>query len=607
MFNSLRFYPLLFTFLLSACGSSGSGSDSSEQDTNLSSSAASVLSSSGFTQSSVSQNSITSASSIPASSSKASLSSSISSSLLTTSSSVRSTISSSNTSSKSSAVSSFVSSSLSSNASASSLSSTSLVAEFEYEARDRTLSVDDAGSSAGSSTITSYSWNYGDGGSATGKTPPPYTYAADGTYEVTLTITAANGQSKSVTQEITVADRVIGSYAPSSATTGVPQVVKDRLYLLDLEKPNVSSTNTPTTAEETLVVSLNNGSYRFTWNGSAIQIPAEFAYVKNGRLFLDRLHIRGYIDIRAHAVTLQRSIIEALLIPEAIVEDAPLGINAGRRLLKGNNVATSDILVEDVELFVPASLQRGPNVNDAYHHGLAVEASRMILNRVNIHGTVDGMQIHQGKGSYTDVVVQKSWIHDMQYYPLDWERKDGDPTHSDAIQVECSLPADGEVFGVRLLGNTLDMTNDPNHNSVIMVTKNACGTHGLQIAFNYLDGAPAPINIGDGLESKPITVYANDNRFGPNRTTGTSGSKSWMSSTSAKVMFVKANNDSSSAYENYDPTKTHKYVYFSYDPPSQLGAQPPTNEENRNVIINHERGQESWGTNVLDTGKIGLY
>ncbi len=53
-------------------------------------------------------------------------------------------------------------------------------------------------------TITSYAWTFGDGGSATGVTAT-HTYAANGTYTINLTVTDSNGLTNSTTVSVTVA------------------------------------------------------------------------------------------------------------------------------------------------------------------------------------------------------------------------------------------------------------------------------------------------------------------------------------------------------------------------------------------------------------------
>jgi len=59
------------------------------------------------------------------------------------------------------------------------------------------LDVDFTNTSPGAGTFT---WNFGDGGTFSGQTPPSHTYTANGSYSVSLTQTDANGCSNSVTQ-----------------------------------------------------------------------------------------------------------------------------------------------------------------------------------------------------------------------------------------------------------------------------------------------------------------------------------------------------------------------------------------------------------------------
>ncbi len=64
-------------------------------------------------------------------------------------------------------------------------------------------SFDALGSTDTDGTIAAYSWDFGDGTSGTGVSPS-HTYTADGTYAVTLRATDDDGDSTSVTQDITV-------------------------------------------------------------------------------------------------------------------------------------------------------------------------------------------------------------------------------------------------------------------------------------------------------------------------------------------------------------------------------------------------------------------
>jgi PKD repeat protein len=65
------------------------------------------------------------------------------------------------------------------------------------------VTVDGSGSDDPDGTIDLYSWDFGDGGTATGETAG-HTYAAGGTYTITLTVTDDDGATGSMSSEVTV-------------------------------------------------------------------------------------------------------------------------------------------------------------------------------------------------------------------------------------------------------------------------------------------------------------------------------------------------------------------------------------------------------------------
>ena len=78
-------------------------------------------------------------------------------------------------------------------------------AAFTSSANLLTASFDGSGSSAPpGGSIASYSWNFGDGSPAGSGATPQHTYAAPGTYQVTLTVTSNQGATSSVTHAVTV-------------------------------------------------------------------------------------------------------------------------------------------------------------------------------------------------------------------------------------------------------------------------------------------------------------------------------------------------------------------------------------------------------------------
>ncbi len=61
-------------------------------------------------------------------------------------------------------------------------------------------------STDGDGSIASYSWNFDDGSAAVTTADPVHTYAAAGTYDVTLTVTDNEGATDNVTKAVTVSD-----------------------------------------------------------------------------------------------------------------------------------------------------------------------------------------------------------------------------------------------------------------------------------------------------------------------------------------------------------------------------------------------------------------
>lgn len=77
------------------------------------------------------------------------------------------------------------------------------VAEFTSSTEGLTASVDGTASSDANGPISNYAWTFGDGGTGSGITAQ-HSYAASGTYNVTLTVTDNTGFTNSVTHAVTV-------------------------------------------------------------------------------------------------------------------------------------------------------------------------------------------------------------------------------------------------------------------------------------------------------------------------------------------------------------------------------------------------------------------
>ncbi|MBG6214541.1 MULTISPECIES: PKD domain-containing protein [unclassified Cryobacterium] len=88
-------------------------------------------------------------------------------------------------------------------------------ASFSSAITYRGLSVDAAGSADSDGTITSYAWNFGDGSTATGATTT-HSYAAAGSYLVTLTVTDNAGASTVTSRTVDATDPP-ANVAPTAA------------------------------------------------------------------------------------------------------------------------------------------------------------------------------------------------------------------------------------------------------------------------------------------------------------------------------------------------------------------------------------------------------
>ncbi|WP_406832167.1 PKD domain-containing protein [Pedococcus sp. KACC 23699] len=94
-------------------------------------------------------------------------------------------------------------------------------AAFTSTATGMTASVDGSGSADSDGTVASYAWDFGDGGTGTGATAT-HSYAADGTYQVKLTVTDNGGATGSVTKAVVVKSNA----APTAAFTSTVSDLK---------------------------------------------------------------------------------------------------------------------------------------------------------------------------------------------------------------------------------------------------------------------------------------------------------------------------------------------------------------------------------------------
>jgi PKD repeat protein len=85
-------------------------------------------------------------------------------------------------------------------------------------APNQSVNFNGSGSTDPESTITGYSWTFGDGGTSTSENPT-HTYSTRGTYTVSLTVTNSLGQTNTDTQSVTVDNPPTAAFTPSPTPT----------------------------------------------------------------------------------------------------------------------------------------------------------------------------------------------------------------------------------------------------------------------------------------------------------------------------------------------------------------------------------------------------
>lgn len=94
-------------------------------------------------------------------------------------------------------------------------------ADFTSSPTDLAVAVDGTASSDPDGTIAAYAWDFGDGSTGSGMTASR-TYAAAGTYTVTLTVTDDNGVTAQTTRSVTVTAPAVPNQVPTAAFTAAP-------------------------------------------------------------------------------------------------------------------------------------------------------------------------------------------------------------------------------------------------------------------------------------------------------------------------------------------------------------------------------------------------
>jgi hypothetical protein len=239
-----------------------------------------------------------------------------------------------------------------------------------------------------------------------------------------------------------------------------------------------SATAAPTTSRPTTTTTAPAPSGRPGPTNTGVPKGTALTVVTGDQVFtrddevIDGKDFHGFVAVRAKNVTFRNSIFRG-------------GDPAGRNRAVLDVEDAQNTLVQDSEVLAahPAATLDGVWTNSTH------------LLRLNIHGGVDGIK------TGSDVVVEASWIHDMQWFASD-PNQGGGSTHNDGVQ-----SFDG-TSGVVLRGNTIDLSTTNDANATWQSSARDSSATG-----NFLNGGGCSLNFAAG--AKPLTgISVANNRFG---------------------------------------------------------------------------------------------
>ena len=210
---------------------------------------------------------------------------------------------------------------------------------------------------------------------------------------------------------------------------------------------------------------------------------------------IDGLDIYGFVTIKAANVTIKNSRVRG---------SGPGSYNTG--LINVTHSAVKNALIQDVTLV--------PDHPSVWING--VLGHDFIARRVNTYNVVDGFGIFNTHAPTANVVVERSYVHDLAYFSPDPNHSDN-KTHNDAIQIQGG--SNIHILNNHLsayLSKTAGTQNYtvPQAGFGVILTPNVSKVSGSRINGNWFFGSYIPVKLTTGNKGPMAFGEVNSNRFG---------------------------------------------------------------------------------------------
>lgn len=360
-----------------------------------------------------------------------------------------------------------------------------VTAAFTKTVSGLAVTVNGSTSTAVGTTISGYAWTFGDSGTASGVSPAAHTYAAAGTYTITLTITAADGSIDTASQSVVVAASgfVLRQTKPDASTssTGVIRTAPTTGNTTSNSLSNVSTSGSTYTGQHFTAAKVTVSAANVTFNDCLFDGVVVCASTGNN-LTMSNCEV---------AVGANTSGVEQWLV---------------------NTSAATGAYLEFCKIHATAGNGTQDGVGQRNFH----------LYRCEIFNTTDGISAYPAAaGGATNVIVEGCYVHDLLQYAPD-PLQSRAQTHNDCLQWQGG--SNVQIVGCNFVANNGTGSGSTSYSpqinmSCVMVTPNVGNCTAGVIEDNWFDYGKIAVN-GTAMSSGDSISSFKRNRFGANTKNG---------------------------------------------------------------------------------------